>query len=171
MKTYKFSKAVQASIDATKAAEATESEVKFVIEYTAKFKGSMTLVTDNIFAKAVAVLKAGKATIEVAKFIADAVATEIYDESREAREVKKAAKAENEIVTIATATTEEGKKAVMTHAKKESDLVTMGLTKIPASVNYVGDDSEKDYWTPWHDENGDFLTEGGEVIYWNIRAF
>lgn len=117
MTNYKFSKAVQEFIDTTKLVEVTESQVKFIIEYTAKFNGSATLVTDKVFVQAVAVLKAGKATIEVAKFIADAIATEIYDEAHgrneEERAAKKAAKAENIIVTIAT---KKDKKAVMQRA-------------------------------------------------------
>lgn len=54
--------------------------------------------------------------------------------------------------------------------QKENDLISMGLTQISASVNYVGILSEKEFWTPWHDENGDFLVKDGEILYWNIRS-
>ena len=54
--------------------------------------------------------------------------------------------------------------------KKESVLISIGLEKIPASINYVGILPEKEYWTPWHDEDGEFLTKDGEVLYWNIRS-
>lgn len=114
MNKFKFSSAVQAFIDSTASTELTENQTKFVIEHTRKFKGSMVLVSDKIFIQAVSVLKTGLATIETAKFIADAIAAEIYSETRGDREVKKAAKAENEAVALAE--TKKDKKAVMTRA-------------------------------------------------------
>lgn len=99
-KKFKFSNEIENFISTIKNVDATEEQLKETVKLIERKKIGFNLITDKIFLLAVKALREDFANIKTAEFIAGTIAEEIYEETHDDREAKKATREKNKIVSI-----------------------------------------------------------------------